>query len=482
LGDPTEIALLVSAFKGGVKRAGKRIYEVPFSSERKMMSVVVEEKDQKTVYTKGAPEMVLDRCSKIIQNGREIDLTKAEKEKVLAENDRMAKKALRVLGFAYKKLSTLEKDTVEKDLTFIGLQAMIDPPREDIKALVETAQKSGIRVIMITGDHLATAEAIASQINIRGKAITGGQLEEMGGKEFSRLVEEICIYARVNPEHKFKIVEALKKHDHLVAMTGDGVNDAPALKKADIGVAMGITGTDVSKEASDMVLLDDHFGTIIAAIEEGRGIFHNIRKFVDYLLSSNVGEVLVVFLALLLFNNIPLTAVMLLWINVVTDGLPAVALGLDPAEKGILKLSPKKFQEQIINKRVWVEIIFFGVILTIATLGIFSLNLSEGLDEARAAAFMAIIIYELVRLVNIRSDYKISLGSNIWLIIAIGSSILLQMAIVYIPFLSSLFEVSAIDAFDWTYIGVTSLLIFFVLKLFDKLINFLPGFNVSEAK
>jgi Ca2+-transporting ATPase len=426
--------------------------------------------------------MVLDRCSKIIQNGREIDLTKAEKEKVLAENDRMAKKALRVLGFAYKKLSTLEKDTVEKDLTFIGLQAMIDPPREDIKALVETAQKSGIRVIMITGDHLATAEAIASQINIRGKAITGGQLEEMGGKEFSRLVEEICIYARVNPEHKFKIVEALKKHDHLVAMTGDGVNDAPALKKADIGVAMGITGTDVSKEASDMVLLDDHFGTIIAAIEEGRGIFHNIRKFVDYLLSSNVGEVLVVFLALLLFNNIPLTAVMLLWINVVTDGLPAVALGLDPAEKGILKLSPKKFQEQIINKRVWVEIIFFGVILTIATLGIFSLNLSEGLDEARAAAFMAIIIYELVRLVNIRSDYKISLGSNIWLIIAIGSSILLQMAIVYIPFLSSLFEVSAIDAFDWTYIGVTSLLIFFVLKLFDKLINFLPGFNVSEAK
>ena len=443
------------------------------------MSVSVKEGDKNLVYIKGAPEVVLSKCSKVIKNGQPVSLSADDKNNILGENSKMASKALRVLGFAYKevgegepsKLGEANEKTMEQDLTFIGLQAMMDPPRKGIGDLIKTIASSGIRTVMITGDHLATAKAISAEIGIEGETITGTEFEKLTDKELDEKIEKINIYARVNPEHKFRIVEVLKKRGHIVAMTGDGVNDAPALKLADIGIAMGITGTDVAKEASDMVLLDDQFETIIAAIEEGRGIFDNIRKFVDYLLSSNVGEVLAVFLGLLLFQDIILTAVMLLWINVVTDGLPAIALGLDPAEKGILRFSPKKFQGEIIDNRVWTEIAVFSIGLTIATLVIFSINLSEGLNEARAAAFMAIIVYELVRLVNIRSDYKISWRSNNLLLIAIGSSIVLQLSIVYVPLFASWFEVAPIDLFDWVYIAITSALLFFILKFTDKFLD-----------
>ncbi len=486
LGDPTEAALIVSANKAGITDTGKRIHEMPFNSERKMMSVVVEEGSESVTYSKGAPEVILNNCTKILSGGKEIPLTEEARKTILDENSKMAGKALRVLGFAYKSGGNLpaggDEKTAEKSLTFLGLQAMMDPPRAGMKDLITKSLSSGIDVVMITGDHLITATAVASEIGIKGDAINGNELASLSDQEFMEKVEKIKIYARVNPEHKFRIVEALKKKGHLVAMTGDGVNDAPALKKADIGIAMGINGTDVAKEASDMILLDDKFSTIIAAIEEGRGIFHNIRKFVDYLLSSNVGEVLVVFLALILFQNIPLTAVMLLWINVVTDGLPAIALGLDPAEKGILNYSPRKFQEPIINARVWAEILIFGVILTIATLSIFYINLPEGLNEARAAAFMAIIVYELVRLVNIRSDYKISWRANVWLVLAIASSVILQIAIVYITPLANLFEISPIDTFDWVYIAITSLLMFFLLKLVDKILNTIPLFSTQDQQ
>ena len=486
LGDPTEAALIVSANKSGITATRKRIHEIPFNSERKMMSVIVKEDSDTVVYSKGAPEVILNNCTKIISAGKEISLTEEAKKNILAQNSKMAQKALRVLGFAYKNGAHLPADAdeknTEKSLTFIGLQAMMDPPRAGMKDLIAKTLSSGIDVVMITGDHLITATAVANEIGIKGDTINGNELESLSEKEFLEKVEKIKVYARVNPAHKFRIVEALQKKGHIVAMTGDGVNDAPALKKADIGIAMGITGTDVAKEASDMVLLDDQFSTIIAAIEEGRGIFHNIRKFVDYLLSSNIGEVLVVFLALIIFKNIPLTAVMLLWINVVTDGLPAIALGLDPAEKGILNHSPRKFQEQIINARVWAEILIFGVVLTVATLGIFYINLPEGLNEARAAAFMAIIVYELVRLVNIRSDYKISWRSNIWLVLAIGSSILLQISIVYITPLAKLFEISPIDMFDWVYIAITSALMFFLLKLVDKVLNTIPLFSTKALE
>jgi len=471
LGDPTEAALIVSARKAGLKLDSERIYEVPFSSERKLMSVVVNREGKNFVYSKGATEVVLSKCTKIVKNGQSVALTEKEKTELLRINDRMAGEALRVLGFAYKEVASLDEKTTEEGLSFIGLQGMMDPPRSEVKELITKVHESGIRTIMITGDHLATAQAIAGEIGITGEALTGTDLDKLTDTQFAKKADSTNIYARVNPEHKLKIVEALKKKGHLVAMTGDGVNDAPALKRADIGVAMGITGTDVAKEASDIVLLDDKFATIVAAIEEGRGIFDNIRKFVDYLLSCNVGEVLVVFLALILFKDIPLTAVMLLWINVVTDGLPAVALGLDPAEKGILRYKPKKFQGEIINARVWGEIIFFGIALTISVLLLYFLNLPESIDEARASAFMAIIIFELVRLVNIRSDYKISWLSNIWLPIAILSSVALQLLIVYVPSLANLFELSPIDSFDWLYIAVVSVLLFVGFRLFDSLLD-----------
>ena len=471
LGDPTEAALIVSAYKAGLAKAGNRIHEIPFNSERKMMSVASQDENGTAIYTKGAPEIVLSHCTKILQGATEATLTDGEKKKILAANNSMADAALRVLGFAYKKVPQLNKDTMEEGLVFIGLQGMMDPPRESIESLVKQATDNGIDVVMITGDHLATATAVGREIGIKGETITGADFEKLSDEEFFKKVENIKIYARVNPEHKFRIVGTLKKHGHLVAMTGDGVNDAPALKRADIGVAMGITGTDVAKEASDMVLLDDQFQTIIHAIEEGRGIFDNIRKFVDYLLSCNVGEVFVVFLALIIFQDVILTAVMLLWINIVTDGIPAVALGLDPAEKGILRYSPKKFQDQIINKRVWLEIIFFGVALTIATLVLFKINLGEGLEEARAAAFIAIVIFELIRLVNIRSDYKIPWTENLFLPISIFIAVLLQLAIVYIPIFSELFELSPIDLFDWSYILIVGLILYITFRIFDKFLD-----------
>lgn len=483
LGDPTEGALAVASYKAGIKETGKRLYEVPFSSERKMMSVLVEDPataGEKIVYTKGAPEIVLKVCTKLIKDGKAVNLDEKERNLILEENAKMAAKALRVLGFAYKESGKGEKEDMEGDLIFIGLQGIMDPPRPEVKELIGACKNSGIRIIMITGDHLVTARAVASEIGIKGAAVTGEDLENLPEKEFEKKVESIDIYARVNPEHKLRIVEALKKYGHIVAMTGDGVNDAPALKRADIGIAMGITGTDVAKEASDIVLLDDQFGTIVAAIEEGRGIFDNIRKFVDYLLSCNIGEVLVVFLALLIFKDIPLTAVMLLWINIVTDGLPAVALGLDPAEKGILRHSPKKFQGEIIDLRVWVEIAFFSIALTIATVSIFVINLSESINEARAATFMAIVIFELVRLANIRSDYKISWLENVWLPLAIVSSILLQLILVYVPTFANWFQIEPIDSFDWLYIGLVSIILFLTFKLLDRLLDKIA--SLREAK
>jgi Ca2+-transporting ATPase len=481
LGDPTEVALLVSAYKALVKNPGNRLFEIPFSSERKMMSVVTKNDNHEFVYTKGAAEVVLSKCSHILKNGVAVPLNEVEKRTVLNKNNEMSSHALRVLGFAYKSEDSWDEASVEKGLTFLGLQGMMDPPRKEVKELITSCIQSGIRVIMITGDYMQTAKAVAGELGIRGEVLTGEDLEKLKENEFEKKVDQVNIYARVNPEHKLKIVAALKKKGHVVAMTGDGVNDAPALKKADIGIAMGKTGTDVAKEASDMVLLDDQFKTIVAAIEEGRGIFDNIRKFVNFLLSGNIGEILVVFLALLLFKNLPLTAVMLLWINVITDGLPAVALGLDPAEKEILRFSPKKFQGEIINKRTWIEILVFSTLLTAATLGIFFLNLPD-LNKARAAAFVAIIIFELVRLVDIRAKYQLSWFSNLWLPAAIIGSIILQIIIVYVPTFASWFGVSPIGLFDWIYIVLMSVGLLVGLRLLSKILNIIPSLNGIQTE
>lgn len=476
LGDPTEAALLVSARKAGLSADAKRVLEIPFTSERKMMSVVVKQGSKYIVFTKGAPEILINHCPDMFSGGKAKKIGSKDKSFINEQVSGMNSRALRSLGFAYKELSESEfksqknnEKKLEEGLIFIGLQGMIDPARKEVHHLIDTCKESGIRVIMITGDHEVTAKAVANEIGIQGESLSGAAVDAMDDDEFVKTVERVSIYARVNPGTKMKIVDALKRNGHIVAMTGDGVNDAPAMKKADIGIAMGITGTDVAKEASDMVLLDDKFSTIVSAIEEGRGIFQNIRKFVQYLLSCNIGEVMLVFSGVLLFKDLPLTATMLLWINVVTDGLPAVALGMDQAEKAIMKLSPKKFQTEIITKKLWIEMCIFGALLTVAILGLYYWNLShEHAIEAKGAAFIAIALFELVYLFLIRANYGSRFFSNKWLWMAIVITLIMQVAIVYIPFLANLFEVRHIDLFDWAYIAVTTVLLWLLFSVFKR--------------
>lgn len=481
LGDPTEGALLVSAMKAGmtpsvVQKEQVKVGELPFTSERKCMSTV--HKDPKAGYivaTKGAVEVVLSKCTKILdKNGKAVALTKAEKDKVLTVNKQLSGEALRVLAFAYKTAKQQPQGKViEEGLVFVGLQAMMDPPRPEVVEVVHRVQaEAGMRVIMITGDYIETAKAVASEIGIEGEAISGVELEAMSQAEFERRVESIAVYARVNPEHKIRIVQALKKHGHQVAMTGDGVNDAPAIKAADIGIAMGITGTDVAKEASDLILLDDQFLTIINAIEEGRGIFDNVRKFVNFLISCNIAEVITILAGILIFNDLMLTAAQLLFINIVTDGLPAIALGSDPAQSNVLRLKPKRFQEAIVSARVWAEIFIFGTLMSIALVWQFWYN--QGVEDrlsAVSAIFTAMVVYEMVRLVDIRTDYKIRWFSNPWLSVAIAISLAMQVAIIYVPPLANSFNVGPISAHDWLIMAIGSIVLFATMKLMNPILN-----------
>jgi Ca2+-transporting ATPase len=351
---------------------------------------------------------------------------------------------------------------------------MMDPPRVEVKEVMHRVHaEAGMRVIMITGDFIDTAQAVAKEIGIEGEAISGTELDKLSPQEFEQRVERIAVYARVNPEHKIRIVQALKKHGHQVAMTGDGVNDAPAIKAADIGIAMGIAGTDASKEASDMILLDDQFLTIISAIEEGRGIFDNVRKFVNYLLSANIAEVITVLGGVVFFSKLVLSAAQLLFINIVTDGLPAVALGSDPAERGIMRFKPHRFQGSIINTRVWYEMFIFGALMSIALLVHYWWLGGHQHETARAVAvvFTGMVVYELVRLIGIRSDYRISWFSNPWLSVAIVASILIQLAVLYIPSLATLFGVAPIHAVDWMIIGAVSIALILVMKIVNQILD-----------
>ncbi|PSO43663.1 hypothetical protein BRC20_00690 [Candidatus Saccharibacteria bacterium QS_8_54_8] len=472
-GDPTEGALLVSAAKAGItpeqaNQAEPRVNEIPFSSARKMMSTVHQTEDGYAVYTKGSPEAVLDKATHILINGQEQQLTEERKQDILEQNQTMSLQALRVLGFAYKQVQTqpADQEAIESKLVFAGLQGMMDPPRTEIKEVINRVSgESGMRVIMVTGDHIDTARAIASEIGIEGEAISGTELDELTQEAFEDKAENIAIYARVNPEHKIRIVRALKKHGHQVAVTGDGVNDAPAIKAADIGVAMGITGSDVSKEAADLILLDDQFLTIVAAVEEGRGIFDNVRKFVNYLLSANIAEVLAVFFGVVVFQNLILTAVHLLFINIVTDGLPAIALGSDPAERGIMKYLPDRFQGSIINTKLWIEMFIFGALMSVIVLVQFAYNLdASGLGAAMSSAFVAMVVLEMVRLVNIRSDFRIGWLSNPWLLVAIASSLGIVLAVLYVPLLSGLFELAPISSGNWLYIGGSAAALFVIMR------------------
>ena len=482
IGDPTEAALLVSAAKARLayeklQQQFRRVGEVPFTSDRKLMSTIHQTAGGFMVCSKGATEILLSRCQKILVDGKEQTLTDDLKQEILRVNQEMSAGALRVLGFAYKEVTARPgQSDEENNLVFIGLQGMMDPPRTEIKEVIEKVQnQAGMKVIMITGDYIETAKAIAKEIGIMGESLTGPELDQMSQEEFEKQVEKVAIYGRVNPEHKIRIVSALKSHGHQVAMTGDGVNDAPAIKAADIGIAMGITGTDVAKETADLILLDDQFLTIINAIEEGRGIFDNVRKFVNYLLSANIAEVLVVFFGILLFGDLVVTAAQLLFVNIVTDGLPAVALGSDPAEKGIMRFKPQRFQKEIIDKRLWLEMFIFGALMTLAIIIQFAIHISEGdLPRAVAGAFTAMVVLEMVRLVSIRSDYKVSWLANKWLMIAIISSLALQAAVLYVPFMAKIFGINPITGFDWLYILASSAVLFVVMKLVKRGLDNIP--------
>ena len=471
-GDPTEGALIVSAEKYGIKKINldkeyQRINENPFTSEKKRMTTIHKGLRSNIAFQKGAPEIILGFCSYINENGKIRKITNNDKALILNANEQMALQALRVLGFSYK---DVKGKFEERDMVFVGLQGMIDPPRPNVDKQIKKCQQANIEVKMITGDHKNTACAIARQIGLGTRVITGEELDKLDIKIFDSTIINYDIYARVNPEHKIKIVQAFKNKGHVVAVTGDGVNDAPALKNADIGVSMGITGTDVAKEASDMILLDDNFNSVVAAVEEGRGIYDNIQKFVNYLVSSNIAEVLIITLALVIGLPLPLVAIQLLWLNLVTDGLPALAIGIDPPERNIMKRKPRSLKEGLISKKLVIDMILSSIIITIITLLIFSHYLKIDAFKATTIAFTSLVIFELVRLVTIRSFYKLSILANKWLIIAIISSILLQLLVIYGP-INKYFDTVPLALNDWYLILFCSLIIFLFGRLIHLIIN-----------
>ncbi|UCD07022.1 MAG: calcium-translocating P-type ATPase, SERCA-type, partial [Candidatus Aenigmatarchaeota archaeon] len=488
MGDPTEGALVVLSAKAKLdkktlEKQNPRVHEIPFTSERKMMSTVNKTVNKNILYVKGAPETILKLCTKIYENGRVKKLTKNEKKMILDLNQNLATEALRVLAFAYREVKTKKFDQkLERDLIFIGLAGMIDPPRPDVEENIKLCKQSGIKTVMITGDHKNTALAIAKEIKMLeegDKALTGTELDSISDEKLVDIVEGISVYARVDPKHKVRIVSAFKKKGHIIAMTGDGVNDAPALKNADIGVAMGIKGTDVAKEASDMILADDDFSNIVRAVEGGRHIYDNIKKFIYYLLSSNIGEVLVVFLAMLFFVDpsgsplLPLLAVHLLWINLVTDGPPALALGVDPLSPDVMSRPPRDPKEKILSRGAIHFLIMVGIIMTIGTLGVFWWGLGVSLDKARTLAFTTLVIYEMFNVINCRSlkysMFKIGVFSNRKLIYAIIVSIILQLLVIYVPAIQIGFRTVALGLLDWLVIVVISSTVLIITQLKMKL-------------
>jgi len=465
VGDPTEIALLVAARKGGVGPRGPGevlFHELPFDSDRKAMTVAVKRPDGSIrAHTKGAPEMLVSKCSHELIDGQARPLTEERRKQIAEVEADMASHALRVLALAHRDYpaGTNAEAIVEADLVFAGLAGMIDPPREEVKVAVARCREAGIKPVMITGDHPATAQAIARELGIAGpdeKAIAGAELDRIDDAELQRRVESTSVYARVAPEHKLRIVKAWKARGHIVAMTGDGVNDAPAVKAADIGIAMGITGTDVTKAASDMVLVDDNFTSIVNAVEEGRGIFDNIQKFIDYLLSCNAGEIILMFVAAVMGWPAPLAAVQLLWINLVTDGLPALALGMEPPEADIMKRSPRPPHEPVITRRRGLLIAFYGTLMAAAAGVGFRIALHQAPDDLPRAETVAFCVTALCQLgfslscrSRTRTMPELGIFSNPYLLGAVAISGMLQLATVLLPFANPVFKTVPIDGSTW---------------------------------
>ncbi len=481
VGDPTEGAIVVAAAKSGllreyIEQSCPRVMEIPFDSDRKRMTTIHEISGAENTslavsclpspviaYIKGAPDIILDLCTNVVLNGKEVPLSEKKKEEILSINKNMAGQALRVLAVACRHLqakpSSADHAVIERELTFVGLMGMIDPARPEVKEAIKVAQGAGLKSVMVTGDYKDTAVAIAGDIGLLtpgGKVFTGAELDKMSDEELVRDIDRADAFCRVSPQHKTRIVDAFKAKGNVVAMTGDGVNDAPALKRANIGVAMGISGTDVTKETADMVLTDDNFASIVSAIEVGRTIYANIRKFVYFLLACNIGEILIVFFSMLLGMPVPFRPIMLLWLNLVTDGAPALALGLEKGEPDIMKRPPRPTNEPVVNRDMRVGLIVVPIVDTIAMLTVFWIGLIRypgNLAAAQTMAFVALCSSELLRAYTSRSEhysiFSIGVFSNRWMQWAVGSSFIMVLMAVYVPFLRPFFGTAFLGAADW---------------------------------
>ena len=468
-GDPTEGALLVAAAKAGIDKPTvdaelPRIDEIPFSSEAKRVTTLHQTPEGVVAYAKGAPEVILSSCARQLTEAGEKPLSPEDRAALLDIAHDMAADALRVLAVARRSDAT--RETAEEEMTFLGLVGMIDPPRPEAKAAVRTCEGAGIRPVMITGDHPVTAQAIARELGVltSGRTVTGSELESMSDEDLHRDVEDIQVYARVAPAHKLRVVTALQDNGHYVAMTGDGVNDAPALKKADIGIAMGITGTDVTKEAGAMTLTDDNFASIVAAIEEGRRVFANIKKYLMYLLAANLGEIVLLVGVSLLGRPLPLSAVQILYVNLATDGLPALALSVDPAERDIMRRPPRAHGTGIFTRPVVTLIVVAGLGSALITFGLFSWALSSGrpLAEAMTMTFATLVLVEFFKAYSLRS-YRHSVldrpFANKWLNLAIAWELIMLALVVNVPFLQNAFGTTPLAAQEWVLIAALAFLI-----------------------
>jgi Ca2+-transporting ATPase len=473
-GDSTEIALLEAAEVIGLEKANleqryPREIELPFDSDRKMMTTVHRDNGGFLVLSKGAVEEIIKRCERALLSGQEVDISTQVKRKIAEDAAGLGGQGLRTIAVAWNRLESLperkEPETLERDLIFLGTFAMKDPPRPEVEQALNTCRKARIEVAMITGDHRETARAVGRELGIVAPGeilVDGHQLERMSSQELQEDVENIRVYARVSPRHKVKIVEALRARGHIVAMTGDGVNDAPALKQADIGIAMGITGTDVSREASDMILADDNFATIVTAVRQGRIIFSNLKKFIYFLLSCNISEVLAMFLAMLFGFPLPLVASQILWINLVTDGLPALALGMEPAERDVMERPPRVPGENVLAPPRQLRLLWQGLLITAGALASFVLahwllgyswDVTWELDMCRTILFTTMVLSQVFHSYNWRSETRSFFSTppweNLYLLGAFAISIALQMAVLYIPFMHKAFHTQAPTLQGW---------------------------------
>lgn len=480
MGDPTETALIkvyfkeVEALKNYLMK-GKRTYDIPFDSNRKMMSVVIKEDNKECCYVKGAPERLINKCDYILENGIVQPFTSMKKAKVVKMVEEMSNKALRCIAGAYKDKDIVKSFSLERNLIFVGIAGIMDPPRPEVKDAVLKCKMAGIKPIMITGDHKNTAYAIGRELDICKnieEVITGDEIETLSDKDLESKINAIKIFARVSPNHKLRIVRAFKKKKNIVAMTGDGVNDAPAIKEADIGISMGISGTDVTKEASSMILMDDNFTTIVAAVEEGRIIYDNIRKFIRYLLSCNLGEVLTMFLAALFYIENPLSPIQILFVNLATDGLPAIALGVDPPDRDIMSQKPRRKDESIFARGLTEKIIIRGSLIGVCTLISFLMGkyYNMPLAACRTMALSTLVLSQLIHVFECRSEhhsiFEIKLFTNIYLVGAVLVSTIMLLSIIYIPVFQGIFHTYALNIGQWAIVIFFSGIIAFINSMY----------------